>query len=348
MLRGIAVLMVACAHLFSVEAKLGGPTIIGKWALNGFAGVDLFFVISGFIMAFTNQYNFGRISAVPRFWFLRVFRIYPLWILVCGAIYAVWLYHPDWVYQSHHSNPDILKSFLLIPQNELPLHAVGWTLIHELWFYFVFGIILVFPRILSVPLLLIWAGFIVFSYFSPIFAMNEWVSLFTHPLSIEFIAGALCGIFLAKSKFGFSKSLIMFSIAITIVLMTKIDGNGGEFFAARTGRALYFTLPFVFLILGIVSLEKEHGHFPKFLSKIGDWSYSLYLLHVPVFAAFVRLFAPFSDPNSVLDNIAFIALATFAAILASFVTYSLFERPIITFAHRIIAPRPAKVATNNP
>ena len=53
MLRAIAAIMVAFAHLHAVEAKLGGPILFGTWSLAGFSGVDIFFVISGFIMVWT-------------------------------------------------------------------------------------------------------------------------------------------------------------------------------------------------------------------------------------------------------------------------------------------------------
>jgi exopolysaccharide production protein ExoZ len=89
-LRGFAALAVCIAHLQGVEAKLGGSLILGKWAEIGFAGVDLFFVISGFVMAWVTRADQGHIAAIPRFYLHRFARIYPLWWCLLPSLQSGW------------------------------------------------------------------------------------------------------------------------------------------------------------------------------------------------------------------------------------------------------------------
>ncbi len=69
------------------------------------------------------------------------------------------------------------------------------------------------------------------------------------------------------------------------------------------------------------------------LRALGDWSYALYLIHVPVFAAIGRLAKPFAN-DSVIDNILINIVALASAIFAAFILHQLFEKPIMKLARR--------------
>ena len=339
MLRAIAAIMVAFAHLHAVEAKLGGPILFGTWSLAGFSGVDIFFVISGFIMVWTNKKNHGQIAKIPRFWFLRIARIYPIWLLVCGAIYAVWLVHPNWVYQSHHSNPDILKSFLLLPQQALPLHAVGWTLVHELWFYLVFGFLLLIPSRYFAIGISIWASILLFLAIIGFDTQSPELRLITHPLGLEFICGAIVGLIAKKVPTKFGKPILSTGLMLMIAGFIHATPTANDFFARTTDRVIWFAIPFALIVLGLVKIEENEWKAPKNLVRIGNYSYALYLIHVPVFAAIGRLMARFSNPNSLADNIVFCIISLIVALIASAILHILFERPIMKMAHKLMPAR---------
>ncbi|MBY0513870.1 MAG: acyltransferase family protein, partial [Gemmataceae bacterium] len=79
-LRGVACLLVVLVHLWKLEARFGYETpgfAAIKWF--GFAGVDLFFVISGFIITTTNRKHLGRPAAVPGYLGRRLWRVYPVY-----------------------------------------------------------------------------------------------------------------------------------------------------------------------------------------------------------------------------------------------------------------------------
>ena len=333
MLRGFAALAVAVAHLHAVELKLGGPILFGNWALAGFGGVDLFFVISGFVMVWVTREHHGKLPRIGRFWFLRLLRIYPLWWLVLAAIFAVYLVRPEWVYQSHSSNPNLLNSFLLLPDKDLPLHAVGWTLIHELWFYFIFGIFLFFPS-RFLPIMLGAWGAIILAFlgfgFTPI---DPWLKLIRHPLTLEFILGAFIGLIAISYKYVSPKTIVIGAIIALFASLFRVTDSAQDFFGHEWQRVLWIGVPSAFLVLGCCGLEKRGYKAPKWSVALGDWSYALYLIHVPVFAAIGRLARPFAN-DGLIDNLIINSFALSAAIFAAFILHQFFEKPIMKAARR--------------
>src|SRR5688572_1031667 len=151
-LRAIAALMVLLYHLVNTGAfgwKSADGNLIQPAALIsaiGFAGVDLFFVISGLVMTVTCYDRFGRRGQWAPFLARRLIRIYPLyWLVSLGVLAICWLW-PELAARDKFSRPTLLKSFLLWPQVEYPIVAVGWTLTYELFFYLVFAGLLLLPR----------------------------------------------------------------------------------------------------------------------------------------------------------------------------------------------------------
>ncbi len=342
-LRGIAALAVCLAHLHAVEAKFGGSALLGNWALSGFAGVDLFFVISGFVMVWVTRADQGHVRTLPRFWLARSLRIYPLWWLVLTAVVVVWLIQPGWVYASHLTDPDILRSYLLLPAKELPLHAVGWTLIHEIWFYVVFGLLLTAPKWILPFLLLAWGVLVSGAAMLMPSPADPFFSLVRHPLTLEFILGALVGI--AASKGQFPAPLLMLrggAFIIILAIASSLD-NPLAAFEGEWSRVFYFGIPSALMIWGVVGIEKDGYKSPQWSQSLGNWSYALYLIHVPVFVGVGRLAAPVAQ-TGLLDNIVLLIVALAGAILAAYCLHIGFERPIGKLAHRLLE----RLATNKP
>lgn len=136
-LRGIAALFVVCFHFRYTVNDIYAQKDIGNRLFEfGSFGVDLFFIISGFIMAMSARQN-ENLSA---FIIKRFFRIYPLYFAVLTLYIALGF--------NEYSLVHIIKSYLLVPidyKNEMPYYgysimAIAWTLTYEIWFYFIFGI----------------------------------------------------------------------------------------------------------------------------------------------------------------------------------------------------------------
>src|SRR5258707_3388590 len=120
-LRAIAANGVLISHLFIVEQKYShGGTVLSANAHFGAFGVDLFFVISGFIKA-----TIARNASWHKFLFDRARRILPPYWFYTTLILIVSFYAPAYVNSSFERPPSIWRSYLLIPDSVGPLLAVG-------------------------------------------------------------------------------------------------------------------------------------------------------------------------------------------------------------------------------
>ncbi len=128
-LRAIAATSVILVHI----------PFIGKGAF----GVDIFFVISGFIICYISSLNSDD------FLLKRVFRIVPLYWLGTFGVFLLALVVPAWLNATTANLTDLAKSLFLIPYKRedggtFPMLFLGWTLEYEMFFYFAFGLALVF------------------------------------------------------------------------------------------------------------------------------------------------------------------------------------------------------------
>lgn len=333
-LRGLAALAVAVGHLRPVELKMDPSPLLGSWATLGFAGVDLFFLISGFVMVWVTRAQQGQVGLVPSFWAARALRIYPLWWLILSAIFVVWIIKPDWVFASDTSTPDVLRSYLLWPAATLPLHAVGWTLIHELWFYLVFGVLLMLPRRYLPAALVVWAGSVVAAALAMPTPTIPELALIRHPLTLEFIGGAFIGLIATKRQLPYAKMMLQIGCLLLIVVAASNHQNPTPLFEEEWPRVALFGVPFALILWGWVGLEQIGIKSPKPLQSIGNWSYALYLIHIPVFASVGRLGQSMSLAGP-FGNIILLILAMTLMLVASYVLHQFFERPVQAFSRRL-------------
>lgn len=342
-LRGVAALMVVMSHLFIIEQKYSVDQILGDWAIYGMAGVDLFFVISGFIMVYVMWDRPRGAKAAGEFLWGRASRIYPLYWIVSLVLLALWFVRPDMVFSSIDAPPDILKSFALFPHEREPLLAVGWTLVHEMYFYLVFAGIMLLPRKALLPCLIVWLLVIL--------AINEEpqiyngpqgtvFSLVISPITLEFLAGAyycwllknsaLKGTGAKSGKFAeiLTNIIILVSISWLIWALVKLDG-----LSDFTMRTLYLSLPLMFLVGASAERDRLGKPIWKPLVTLGDWSYALYLTHVLSLTLMGRIWAHFKS-ESWIDNVLVLLVMIAATIAISGLVYNYIERPIIKAARK--------------
>ncbi len=337
-LRGIAALLVVFSHLLIIEQKYSPDQILGQWAGLGMVGVDLFFVISGFIMVYI-AWNYQRgIGASIEFLFARASRIYPLYWLISLVVLALYLWRPEAVFSSVHAAPDLIKSFTLWPDTRPPLLIIGWTLIHEMFFYFVFAIILLLRPRLLLPALALWAVTIAVGYLIGLTKTGPLFAILFSPMSFEFLAGALAGWLFKKystplgTPFGISALVIgiITMFGVLIYANTKHQGMP-EYFAVR---ALYFTIPAAFIVYGLAGVETLGVTLGRLMEKLGNVSYSLYLTHILTLSLLGRLWRPIAS-NSIWDNlIALILLPLLAVVIAS-LCWRIAENPMLQITSKI-------------
>lgn len=332
-LRGVAVLGVVLFHMTAVEHKYSGGDILLPPMLDFFQlGVDLFFIISGFVMVIVSRGRFQKVAESKRFLFNRVSRIYPTYWLYFGLTLAVLLVQPNMV-NSTHGSSNLLMSFLLLPNDKVLLVMVAWSLLFELWFYLVFtGLMLFRERWLS-AFLVVWAMLLVaFNSLDDWQNYNAALRIILHPYSLEFIIGvALARLFYSRHCARISTPMIV--IALVIALIPGVGLIGYYRLFDEQGMLRMFSVGIVFgvLVLGLALLERRHlVRMPPFLVAVGDMSYTVYLSHLLVLGVIGRFWQMFGSwPNSLLDNVLFALLMMMAVLCYGWVGYRCFEKPIL-------------------
>ena len=346
-LRALAALAVMVSHLYGVENKhSGGAPILSEMALVGVSGVDLFFVISGFIMVWIAGDLDAGVKNAGKFIFSRIMRIYPVWWLFAAAMSAYLLitYGVPWdsdvaagleISGWQH----LLNSMLLIPHTALPVLQVGWTLIHEMYFYVVFAALLLLPRAYRVPAFVVWAVIIVASISAQLtgFYADSLFALLLFPMTLEFLLGAGAAWLLKATDGAFRWPALAIGLVWLALAMVSVDFTEA-LYSAPTQRTLFYGPAFALLVYALVAFEQQTRLaevIPQSFVRLGDWSYSLYLCHLLVISAVARLFYPQFGNAGIIDNLVFLCLAASAAILVSAVSFYIFERPVQNASRRL-------------
>lgn len=325
-LRGLAALLVMLSHLLSIDIKYSGDPLLPAYFEAGMGGVDIFFVISGFIMVYVTQ-NRERWRGLDiiEFLYARITRIYPLYWFVSFALLAVYLVKPELVFSGAESDPNIIKSFLLWPDATLPLLQLGWTLIHEMGFYVIFAGLL-FLGLKKLPYSLgLWAVLVLTGHYAGWRELSPELNILFHPLSLEFIAGAYLGLLYPKLTANRLASKIVIMIALIGLLFSL---KTYTHFPVDISRVVIFgTLAFA-IVTSAAIFEKAKLYAPKPFQNLGDWSYSLYLTHILTLSLLGRIWEPFAK-KGIIDNIIALTLISIAAIIVAAITYYVFERPML-------------------
>ncbi len=326
-LRALAANGVLLSHLFVVEQKYShsGPVLPAGAHLGAF-GVDLFFVISGFIMVMI-----ARDASWLLFLSNRARRILPPYWFYTTLVLAVSLYAPAVVNSSFGRPPSLWRSYLLVPDGVPPLLAVGWTLIHEMYFYLCFALMLFLIRScrLTLPfLLLMWT--LAVAGLDAILRLNDvenpLAAVVAHPLTLEFIFGTVAGILIQWKIASFAAPALAAGAA-ALVIGLWFPGTATDLVADRNWmRPILIGAPCALIVYGAVAMEvRGEAAAPRWLVALGDASYSTYLSHVLVLSALGRLFATMPDHNAGLE-VAFVIIAVAAANAVGLLSSRLIER----------------------
>jgi peptidoglycan/LPS O-acetylase OafA/YrhL len=334
-LRGVAVLLVAFSHLFRIEEKYGGQnSIIPDFILFGVSGVDIFFVISGFVIVSITRGNFEKPMEALRFIYHRGVRIYPVYWFYSVLVLIVFLVRPTWINNAQDNRIDIVSSFLLIPQKLLPLVNVGWSLVHELYFYGIFFLLMLLIREKFLPLALAIWGFIVISSQFFVKPNDVYLRLALHPLTLEFIGGCFVAIVYYQGIFKHDRDTLLKVLAISFMLLIvghEVAQFVGEFYSSVWWwRVLTYGVPSVSIVYCLVQLETFGYFLPNWLIVLGDASYSIYLSHVLILSALGRVWHEFSS-ISVVDNLIAIPILIILMLYLGLLSYNLIERPLMKF-----------------
>jgi exopolysaccharide production protein ExoZ len=330
-LRGLAALGVVVVH--ASTALLNNDKVLIPFGI-GNAGVDLFFIISGFIMYLTTAH---RSVAASDFYLKRLIRIFPLYFCSSTLAFLIARLAPH-IVRIFSGNPkDYIRSVLFIPyycatcQSEEGLKRLirpeigqGWTLNYEGFFYLVFGLCLCIPRRFRVQSLVI-----IFSLLSALGILFRPVDpilrTYTDSLQCEFVFGVLLGYVFCckvpKSLETLGVTLLIAGGATSVILQLSI--------LHTLPRVLGFGLPAATVIGCALWLERA-GLIPRlpFFLLLGDASYSLYIFHTFVLAVLRRGCQRLFNVNLACTHIVFMICSTLIAEMCGILVFKYAERPV--------------------
>ena len=271
-LRFLAAILVVMTHATLYTTERLNPTL-GIWS-QGAKGVDIFFVISGFVMVVSSR----KLMTQPDGWLVfakrRLIRIVPLYWLVTTLKLGAMLAVPSSVLHAKLTFYQFVTSYLFFPArnaegNLEPLHGVGWTLNYEMFFYMVFTLALLLRRdiywFIGVVLGLCALGSLVPNIES------DALAFYFNPIIIEFFGGMLLARVAATWRFPWWACLAAFAVGLALLLAQ----SGGPF-----PRFIGAGLPALLVVSGLVFGERWlAGRIPIFLLNLGAASYALYLFH---------------------------------------------------------------------
>ncbi|MFG1377013.1 acyltransferase family protein [Xanthobacter autotrophicus] len=331
-LRAVASLMVVVFHLGAPLSRLG---LTAPWPQSGAAGVDIFFVLSGFLMLVTTR---GRDGYTLSFYVKRMVRIVPLYWIVTTASLALLLVAPQLVKSGRADAWHILASYLFLPARHPvlgtlePLVVPGWTLNYEMFFYLVWGVALLLPGRARLPAIALFlAGLAVLGRVVP--SENPFLAFYTAPIMLEFVFGLALGLWYLEGPplargWGF-----LFLAAGFVSLLAQGD-------VAQETRVIQWGIPAAMVVAGALVLErarpvKRIGAFVL----LGDASYALYLVHGMVLSAVGQVFVHLQVFLPLPAPLAFIACAICAvgaAIVVAIAVHLAVEKPLL----RLMSARP--------
>ena len=286
----LVVIYHSSAHLKSTGVDQGWFFSMGEAV--GFAGVDVFFVISGFIMAYTTLDKGGRKNGAE-FAKRRLARIYSGHWPFFALTFLVF----SWVRPAHIAESNLLASFFLWPQSlNRILLEITWTLSFELYFYLLFALMVwLVPCARRMATCMVFTVFLlalnlfrhfVADSFGPdnLYLMPFAEYFLSSPFMLEFFAGALVAYWLQANPRGYSFLwLIAGSLLFLITGAINIQGYSGEIEQGFhvVPRVLWCGAASVMIVTGLVRLESRSIKTPaRFSLTTGGASYAIYLGHI--------------------------------------------------------------------
>ncbi len=316
-LRAYASLIVVLHHI-TYKDKIYGNDVLSFFTF-GEIGVDIFFIISGYIMMYSTH---RKPVKAKDFIINRVIRIIPLyWVLtICALI--IFMVLPDKV-NSSGGTTVIFESFFLLPTEGKYLIQNGWTLRYEFLFYFIFMFSLFLNNkkyILIIITTLVLLGLFIESE-------NIYFNFITKDLILEFVFGIF--LYFLFYKYGKDKDnlkLSIFFIVISFILLYFLLQNENT----MRYRSIYYGIPAFLFTYGIILIENFFTKYKKYILPLGNSSYSLYLVHPFILVANIIILKNFYSEKIFFDIILIFSMLIFS-IIAGLLVYYYIELNLISF-----------------
>ena len=314
-LRAMAAWAVVFHHYMQIFHGFESSNFLARFFSEyGLLGVDLFFIISGFVIY--NSVSGNNVSPAS-FAIQRVARIAPAYWIFTSVIAVLAANFENLIPRTEFEIEHFAKSLFFIPAYSptgiglLPTLSVGWTLNYEMLFYGVFGISLFFPKKALPPVLCILVATIqiVASHSDGAF------SFYGRPLIYDFLIGIVVSMAFRSGLVEKITPVMAITLIFTSLYVMAISG-------AISHSPIKAGIPLAVIFAATISQERFLKGL-RFLTHLGNWSYSTYLVHIIVICIILKAFSTYNlyEPIALFLTIAF-------TLILSWVSYRFLEKPV--------------------
>ena len=281
-------------------------------------GVDIFFVISGFIMMYVTESN------ERSFLVKRIIRIVPLYWMLTLGVFSIAIFFPNLLNNTSANLEHLIKSLFFIPFDKngtghFPILFLGWTLNFEIIFYLLFSISLFVSK--KNRLILCTSLIILFLFSNFLLSKKNFIfSTYYEFIFLEFIFGMVAFIIWNKLKNKITNNFFNHFIFFLIIFVVAIILSNLNFI-----RVIHYGI-FSFALLIYFLFFLNNLKFPKTLVSLGDASYCMYLLHPYIVQFFYKIFK--LNSYSFLIQSVFTLIIIILVCLTSILIYNFIEKPI--------------------
>lgn len=319
--RGLAAAAVVLFHAARHVAKAYGATLPLTFLAFGHTGVDLFFVISGFIILYIHYDDIGRPLRLGRYVRRRLTRIYPpYWLALVATIIMDAIAH-----NALPSSMSVIRSLSLIPSRTEPLLGIAWTLQFEIVFYVEFAVLIAHRR----------AGLALFACF-----LLWTIATLLGLASSGPLPPSLCETYVLEFFIGMATAWYLRAVppaqrpmrgtpllcaGIILFALVGAAEDAGFLNPQAPGLRLAYGAPAGLIVLGLAILSERGVTFPRPLLLLGRASYSIYLFQFVCIGLIWHVWQP-AGPHAPM--LAFVTLAT-AGLAGGTLIGVYVERPLL-------------------
>ncbi len=322
--RGVAALLVLLFHasqsIFALPKYFGGMPFGDAFGF-GHAGVDFFFVLSGFIIAHAHRDDVGHPERWRKYAWKRIRRIYPPYWVIPLLILPVFFAVPSWG-DGHERQPWVIaSSLLLLPRAKPPVLGVAWFLCYEVLFYALFLSFLVGRRT-GLAVFTIWGALTIALHAR--FAFPGAFLLNLH--NLQFAMGMIVAAVHSRARVPYARAIAVAGAAAffgagAVEVCTRWLGESSLQMAYGASSAV--------LVLGLAEAERAGRlRVPEGMVFLGAASYSIYLAHIPALSLIAKVAVRLGLPNAMPHRAAFVLISV-AATAACIGYYLVVERPLL-------------------
>lgn len=331
--RGLAAVLVVLYHAARHVAQYSGELPFGNFSAFGHAGVDFFFVLSGFIIVFVHGRDIGQPSRAGRYLQRRLTRILPLYWVALATETAILALSPTREVPS--------PGLLLLNASLFPIDGaivgVAWTLHLEMLFYAVF-LVLILNRTIGAALLVAWACLAASSLFGERDWGGEPLDSFASSYCVQFFMGMAAAWFVRRAAVPWPRLLLLAGVSAFLLAGTLQNLDVMDGYAAWPARVAYGLSAMVALV-GIVGSEAQGRlRVPPVLAGLGDASYAIYLFHLVAIGMASQVFRALGLRGVVPAEAQYVVLVA-AGIVGGIVISRLVEKPLLALVRRLVTGR---------